>query len=98
MAVLTTSKIGLLDIIRSIGTPQIKVIKLLDFLIGGVIAWALPAALPAEIDPREIKRLLIIRPGGIGDAVFLIPFLRNIKNCRPDINVVWCCRIPQALR
>ena len=30
--------------------------------------------------PVKIKNILIIRPGGIGDAIFLLPVIKALKN------------------
>ena len=70
--------ISFLDILHSIASPRIKFIKIFDHLIGGAIAFLLPSKPQKEL-PSSIKNILIIRPGGIGDAVFLLPILKALK-------------------
>ncbi len=51
-----------------------------------MLARLLPAAskVPA---PDHIKNILIIRPGGIGDAVLLIPAIKHIKTRYPESQI-----------
>lgn len=74
-----TKKISFLDIFRSIAPWRIKLLKAFDCLVGGTIAFLLPLLSKKEF-PQKIKRILIIRPGGLGDAVFLLPILKALKN------------------
>jgi ADP-heptose:LPS heptosyltransferase len=74
-------KIGLADIWRSAGGDRLKLIKTVDLVIGGALACVLPA-LPDQPVPREVRRILIIRPGGIGDAVFLLSIIEFLKEKR----------------
>ena len=55
-------------------------------MAGGAIAFLLPP-MPDKEFPKKINNILIIRPGGIGDAVFLLPILRalKIKDLKVDI-------------
>ena len=71
-------KISFFDIFRSIGSPRLKAIKLIDHVAGGLIALLLPSATSQDF-PGQIKNVLIVRPGGIGDAVFLLPILKALK-------------------
>ncbi|GFO66730.1 heptosyltransferase [Geomonas limicola] len=65
---------------------RIALLKQIDKLIGGVAAAMLPAPRAAEtVTP---KRLLVIRPGGIGDAVLLIPALAALKERYPHAELV----------
>lgn len=76
---------------------KIKSLKFLDKLIGGILIFACKI-----VPPRNKKfyingnnkqldnlRILIIRPGGIGDAVLLLPAIRSLRekfvNSRIDI-------------
>lgn len=72
--------VSFLDIICSQGSSRLKAIKVCDHIFGGFMARLLPSARPARVNPAIIKRILIIRPGGIGDAVFLMPILRALKD------------------
>ena len=63
---------------------QIKCIKVFDYVIGGILCELLPPIkkynFNQPIDSSSIKKVLIIRPGGIGDAVLSFPFIREIKH------------------
>jgi len=72
-------KISFLDIIFSIASFRVKSFKILDYLVGGLLAFLLPSLLKREC-PKKINNILIIRPGGIGDAIFLLPILKALKN------------------
>ena len=65
------SKITLFDVICSIAPMKLKVIKLIDHLVGGLLAYFMPTAQQRSIKGGP-KNILIIRPGGIGDAVFAV--------------------------
>lgn len=52
--------------------------KLLDSVIGRIAASVIPVDTPYE-SSSIITSLLLIRPGGIGDAVLLAPIIRTIK-------------------
>ncbi len=81
-----TKKISIWDIPRSVAPWRIKLFKTFDHLVGGLITFLLPS-LPKKAFPQGINSILIIRPGGIGDAVFLLPILRALKKqgCVIDI-------------
>jgi hypothetical protein len=53
------------------------VFKKLDRLIGPAAVWMLPR--PSFRQPEHMGRILVIRPGGIGDAVLLLPLLTALK-------------------
>lgn len=65
---------------------NIRLMKTVDAVIGRIAAMVLPAAshYGAVID---IRSLLIIRPGGIGDAVLLIPLLKNLRSIYPSARI-----------
>jgi ADP-heptose:LPS heptosyltransferase len=64
---------------------KIKLIKLLDRLVGGMATAALP---PAELRAvPAIRSALFIRPGGIGDAVLLVPALKALKAAYPGCRI-----------
>lgn len=58
-----------------------KLLKLVDRLLGTGVAACLPAA--ASGPDGAPRRILVIRPGGIGDAVLLVPALLAVKECFP---------------
>ena len=74
-----TKKISFWDIFYSIAPWRLKFLKAFDCLAGGAMAFLLPK-LPGDELPKKIKKILIVRPGGIGDAVFLLPVLKALKH------------------
>ncbi len=72
---------------------QRAILKGLDRLVGGVLARALQrrrrpwASNPFLGNPGAPRRVLIIRPGGMGDAVLLIPMLRALKENFPAAQI-----------
>lgn len=59
-------------------------LKQADRFAGRLIAALLPRPVPREMrDPP--RSILIIRPGGIGDAVLLIPAVRALRACFPEV-------------
>lgn len=55
-----------------------------------------PAANPApisacDLDPKKPQRILIIRPGGFGDLLFLTPVLRALKRDYPLLHIALAC-------
>jgi lipopolysaccharide heptosyltransferase II len=56
---------------------NIKLLKNLDVLIGAMLTRILKE--PPSKPVPEIKKILVIRPGGIGDAVLLVPAIRCLK-------------------
>jgi ADP-heptose:LPS heptosyltransferase len=61
-------------------------IKVLDSLIGNLCVHFLPVPFRNNT-LSEIRSLLIIRPGGIGDAVLLAPAIRSFKKTFPAIHI-----------
>jgi lipopolysaccharide heptosyltransferase II len=65
---------------------QVELLKAVDAVLGRGLAGLLslwPAGRPprAEAPP---SRLLVIRPGGIGDAVLFVPMLRALREAWPE--------------
>ncbi|HBR14291.1 MAG TPA: hypothetical protein DD723_01955 [Candidatus Omnitrophica bacterium] len=83
----TIQKIGLGDILFSIGSWRMKFLKFLDFFAGNVLAFVLPAQKRVSLDGRDVRSMLVIRPGGLGDAIFLLPVLRAIKQTYPQCQI-----------
>ena len=79
------------DIIFSLGPWRVKFVKLLDFTLGGLAARVLKGKKEEAEPPGQPDSILIIRPGGIGDAVFLLPILRKIKDTLPSLKVDILC-------
>jgi lipopolysaccharide heptosyltransferase II len=68
---------------------RIELLKICDALLGRFMAFCLPAS-RVTVTGAEPRRLLVIRPGGIGDAVLLVPALAAVKKLYPaaDITVL----------
>lgn len=56
---------------------RIGLLKLLDRMLGGMVAGIIPS--PAQRTLALPRCFLIIRPGGIGDAVLLVPAILALK-------------------
>jgi lipopolysaccharide heptosyltransferase II len=65
---------------------NIRLLKLLDSAVGRIAASFISVPLSGEL-PSPINSLLLIRPGGIGDAVLLAPLIHNIKYNYPAIHI-----------
>lgn len=59
-----------------------RLLKRLDDLFGGMAVRLLPAA-PRTGGVRDIRSILLIRPGGAGDAVLLIPTVQALQKSYP---------------
>jgi ADP-heptose:LPS heptosyltransferase len=66
-----------------------KLLKLIDVAISGILIPLMPRTVRRDLDmsSHDHLRLLIIRPGGIGDAVLLIPAILAIKKILPESTV-----------
>ncbi len=73
------SKIIFIDILRSHGSWSLKCLKMVDYLLGSLLAFILPVQKKQTFLPKSIHKILIIRPGGMGDAVFLLPIFKSLK-------------------
>ncbi len=62
---------------------RIVLLKFLDRIFGVLLVFLLPRREARKKELKEIKRLLFIRPGGIGDAVLLLPAIREVKKAFP---------------
>jgi len=72
-------KIGIKTIVFSQASWGVRAFKLIDYFLGTLIAAILPAQTVLLEKQLKASRILIIRPGGIGDAIFLIPIIKEIK-------------------
>jgi ADP-heptose:LPS heptosyltransferase len=64
---------------------KIAFIKGLDRILGSLMAYLLPSARVRSVE--EVRHILVIRPGGIGDAVLLVPMLLDLKELFPRARV-----------
>lgn len=69
---------------------RIWIIKKIDGMIGPLLFKHIPPRKKIEI-PKTIRRLLVIRPGGMGDAALLLPVLKEIKNCCANLSIDILC-------
>ena len=65
---------------------NIQLVKSFDAVVGRLTAALLPAPVAAS-GPTRIDSLLLIRPGGIGDAVLLAPAILSLKRQFPAIRI-----------
>ena len=66
---------------------KITFLKRLDSLVGPFLARVIPASSSIEKTPFVVERVLFIRPGGIGDAVLLIPAIQALSIRYPQATV-----------
>ncbi len=64
---------------------KVRLLKTFDRLIGTVLVQLLPK--PHAKPVFEPRRILFIRPGGIGDAVFLLPAIQALKERFPESSI-----------
>lgn len=63
-------------------------VKSLDSLVGRPLTWLLSYRGSQEVPRlRRSARILVIRPGGIGDAVLLAPAISALRGAFPDSSV-----------
>jgi ADP-heptose:LPS heptosyltransferase len=73
----------------------VTVLKILDATLGAALCWTLGIARylvsrrhPAKEFRREcVRRVLVIRPGGMGDMILLLPVLQRLRALLPDATV-----------
>jgi lipopolysaccharide heptosyltransferase II len=64
---------------------NIKLIKYIDKVFGALFTRLLTT--PNSQTIRIPQNILVIRPGGIGDAILLLPSIRLLKNTYPDATI-----------
>ena len=78
---------------------SIRLLKILDATIGLFLCWAGGLWLyilrretaAIEFRPGDIKRVLVIRPGGMGDMVLLQPMLKRLHEKYPEALIDFVC-------
>lgn len=65
---------------------NIPLLKKLDAVIGYISASIFPTPVRRKL-ATPVTSLLLIRPGGIGDAVLLAPAIRSLKTTYPAVHV-----------
>jgi heptosyltransferase II len=63
---------------------KVRILKKLDKLIGGLICCVPRYSGTQQPHKTDIRKILIIRPGGIGDAALLIPAICLLKKKLPE--------------
>jgi lipopolysaccharide heptosyltransferase II len=62
-----------------------KTLKMIDRLIGSLLIPLFHSG--SSVLQSQVKSILIIRPGGIGDAVLLLPMLQQLSTIYPDAKI-----------
>ncbi|MGQ9661431.1 MAG: glycosyltransferase family 9 protein [Kiritimatiellia bacterium] len=68
----------------AVGPLLCRIFTLLEF-------YRQPDSLPPPTPPSAVRRVLVIRPGGIGDMVLLLPVLRRIREAWPSARIDVAC-------
>jgi ADP-heptose:LPS heptosyltransferase len=76
-----------------------RFLKALDSILGPALCNLLGTTLflarkdssPVELDSESIRRMLVIRPGGIGDMLVLLPVLQQIRALLPNVGIDLVC-------
>jgi lipopolysaccharide heptosyltransferase II len=63
---------------------KIGALKFVDRFLGRFLTATLPGACPTEKKVISPGSFLFIRPGGIGDAVLLVPAIQALRRSRPE--------------
>jgi ADP-heptose:LPS heptosyltransferase len=66
------------------------ILKSIDKTIGGLITKVLPADIKTKTN-KGYKKILIVRPGGIGDAILLLPAIKALKSKLNDHEIIALC-------
>jgi len=66
---------------------KVSLLKKIDSLAGAAAVRLLSAPQPKKEIPEIFKNILIIRPGGIGDAALLIPAVRALRQRFPAARI-----------
>ena len=80
-------------------TLRIKVLKVFDRLIGGPLCILLgflssfrcPIRMSVEELRSQVRRILVIRPGGIGDMILLLPVLQILREQFANAQIDMVC-------
>jgi ADP-heptose:LPS heptosyltransferase len=79
---------------------KVAVLKFLDSTLGFVLCWMVgwlrylfraDCPSPEAVVPAEINRILLIRPGGMGDMVLLLPVLKSLRRNFPRAVIHLVC-------
>jgi ADP-heptose:LPS heptosyltransferase len=81
-----------------VGRPAF--LKFTDTLVGLPLCWILgyahhglvrrpPASDPLQ--PKSLRQILILRPGGMGDMILLLPILQRLRQALPEAQLTLVC-------
>jgi lipopolysaccharide heptosyltransferase II len=71
---------------------KIKFLKLFDKVVGKPFVWLLSIRWEDKKEiPEKFKKVLFIRPGGIGDAVLLLPAIHSLRENFPGSHIDILC-------
>lgn len=65
---------------------KLRLLKMLDATIGRLLVSLLPSP-SASGTALDFRSILIIRPGGIGDALLLLPVIARLAKCYPSADI-----------
>lgn len=65
---------------------NIRLMKVVDSSLGRLLATLLPSA-DSKVPPADPRSVLLIRPGGIGDAVLMAPVINHLRHQYPVIKI-----------
>ena len=82
-----SQKITFSNVLFCTGSLKTKFLKIADYLIGGFLCRIISPQNVIEVEPQSVKRILVIRPGGLGDAILLIPFLKQVRKIFKDAEI-----------
>lgn len=64
--------------------------------LAGRLEYRFGRADPRAVVPTDIRRILVIRPGGIGDMVNLLPVIESLQRLYPDASIDLVCETRNA--
>jgi ADP-heptose:LPS heptosyltransferase len=78
---------------------RVRLLKILDATAGFFLCWATGYCLhlfrrqevPAAARFEEVRRILVIRPGGMGDMILLQPMLKSLRQHYPTAEIDLIC-------
>lgn len=86
--------------VRAAGAGRIAVMKALDATAGALLCRMLGRVwhacgrgdpVTADFTGRRLERILVIRPGGMGDMVLLVPVLKRLRERFPEAAIEVVC-------